>query len=64
MQLDKIIMIMKENPQRLMQILSCDISPNLNDADATHNWPDEERWSEAEAFSVQKQQPAAQGNSL
>ena len=32
--------------------------------DATHNWPDEERWSEAETFSVQKQQSTPQGEHL
>jgi len=30
--------------------------------DATHNWPDEERWGETEAFSLQKQQSATQGD--
>ena len=43
------------------------ISPQMQQlfpTDATHNWPDEERWSEAETFSVQKQQSTPQGEHL
>jgi len=30
--------------------------------DATHDWSDEERWNQTEAFGVQKQQPTSQGD--
>ena len=58
------VLIMKGNRLHTVQSDQDAVNPDIYycDADATHNWPDEERWGEAETFSVQKQQSAAQGH--
>ena len=60
------VLIMKGNRLHTVQSDQDAVNPDIYycDADATHNWPDEERWSEAETFSVQKQQSTPQGEHL